>query len=591
MSSSRLIRLLNDAYVNDDRQAMSDAYRDWQVGHCYYPSVRKVRDCHTGQMRFVQVPCGHCYHCQETKINEWVTRMYAHAEDFKNVYFVTLTYRPFVHADARLDSLMMNKLVDAMYHRDSANQTKHLAYSPCVLVKKHYQNFIKKLRKYSHIDDLTYVVSGEYGKKYGRPHFHLLLFTNNTITKRDIERAWSVALHYKDGQLNYKTSQVGGRTLYYKIGNVDFNDLVSNGTFNTTAKIKVDGTFMNAANCFSYVCKYVCKRDEANTNRVIMAFNSLFSNQQFIKHYGHPVPVAAYPQYLERLHYPQDSFDIMYNFFKQTCYEKNVFSPSPYMYVQGLERFKRSSIGGHAFNEELFPSTFAEWLQKYRPFCEFSRATPIGSLYAARHIQEFAQDVYNKPLLQDACFVVPSYFRFKAKNYHYGLKKRCKTIQSTYFSMSNLPDLYRRFTELSKVSLPCEYSKVATAGGKTINSLIKNSYEVFKDFSTGEQIILTKGHAVHYKYDRHQRKYFSTRAVPLDDWLRFWLTKMQVEFKRYDAQLIQSKQNLKNVDASLCMLTDFGYDFSQLRDQFIQDSKLHRDSHQLLYDDIHASAE
>ena len=591
MSSTRLLRLLNDAYLNNDRHAMHDAYREWQVGHCYYPTFRKVRDCHSGFMRYVQVPCGHCYHCQETKINEWVTRMYAHAEDFKNVYFVTLTYRPFVHPEARLDSLMMNKLVDALYHKDSSNVTKHLAYSPCVLVKKHYQNFIKKLRKYSHIDDLTYVVSGEYGKKYGRPHFHLILFTNNTITKRDIERAWSVALHYKDGQLNYKTSQVGGRTLYYKIGNVDFHDLVSNGTFNTTAKIKVDGTFMNAANCFSYVCKYVCKRDEANMNRVIMAFNSLFSKQQFIRHYGHPVPVCAYPQYLERLNYSQDSYIIMFNFFKHTIYEKNVYSPSPYIYAEGLERFKRYSVGGHAFNQELLPSTYTEWLQKYRPFCEFSRATPIGSVYASRHIQEFAQDVYNKPILQDEGFVVPSYFRTKAHNYLYGLKKRVQTIQSTYFSMSNLPDLYRRFTELSETTLPCGYSKVATAGGFTINSLIKNTHELYKDFSTGEQIILTKGHAVHYKYDRHVRKYSCTRSVPLQEWLRYWLTKMQSEFKRYDAQLIQSKQNIKNIDTSIGILTDAGFNFNEMRDNFITDSTHHRSSQQLLYDDLHASVE
>lgn len=591
MSSSRFRRLLNDASLNNDRSAMIDAYHDWQVGHCYYPTFRKVRDCHTGYMRFIQVPCGHCYHCQETKINEWVTRMYAHAEDFKNVYFVTLTYRPFLHPEAQLDSLMMRKLVDALYHKDSKNQTKHMAFSPCVLVKKHYQNFIKKLRKYSHIDDLTYVVSGEYGKKYGRPHFHLLLFTNHTITKRDIVRAWSVALYYKDGSLTYKTSQVGGRSLYYKIGNVDFNDLVSNGTFNTTAKIKVDGTFMNAANCFSYVCKYVCKRDEANTNRVIMAFNSLYSKQEFIRHYGHPVPVSAYPQYLERLNYPRDSFNIMYNFFKKTCYEKNVFSPSPYMYHEGLQRFHRSSVGGHAFNEELLPTTFAEWLRKYRPFCEFSRATPIGSIYASRHIQEFTQDVYNKPILQDSGFVVPSYFRNKAKNELYGLKKRVKTIQSTYFSMSNLPDLFRRFTKLAENDVPCDYSKVATAGGFSINSLIKNTYELYKDFSTGEQIILTKGHAVHYKYDRHLRKFISTRFVPISEWIRYWLTKMDSEFKRYDAQLVKSKQNIQDIDASFGILLDSGFSHNLLRDNFIMNSKRLRDSEQDIYHAIHASAE
>ena len=157
--------------------------------------------------------------------------------------------------------------------------------------------------------------------------------------------------------------------------------------------------------------------------------------------------------------------------------------------------------------------------------------------------------------------------------------------------MSNLPDLYRRFSELAETTLPCGYSKVSTAGGNTINSLIKNTHELYKDFSTGEQIILTKGHAVHYKYDRHVRKYISTRSVPLHEWLRYWLLKMQFEFKRYDAQLIQSKQNIKNIDSSICILTDSGFNFNEMRDNFIIDSTNHRYSQQLLYDELHTFAE
>jgi len=59
------------------------------------------------------------------------------------------------------------------------------------LVKKHYQLFLKRLRKALPTRKIKYVLCGEYGDEKGRPHYHAILFG---ITKLDVDTinvAWS----------------------------------------------------------------------------------------------------------------------------------------------------------------------------------------------------------------------------------------------------------------------------------------------------------------------------------------------------------------------------------------------------------------
>ena len=181
--SARFARLVKDAYTNNDHTAALDAYYDWQVKNCLHPYWIWITDSHTQQRRRIRVSCGNCFHCRQTKINEWCTRMYAHAEDFSNVYFVTLTYRSITDPQLDVNRLLLSKLSQAIWIHDSRNYNHHLSYNPCLLVKKHYQDFLKRLRKNTGLKDISYVLSGEYGHDYGRPHFHLILFTNGILTK------------------------------------------------------------------------------------------------------------------------------------------------------------------------------------------------------------------------------------------------------------------------------------------------------------------------------------------------------------------------------------------------------------------------
>lgn len=54
---------------------------------------------------------------------------------------------------------------------------------------QHVTKWLKRLRKY--YGPVRYLVAGEYGDRYKRPHYHALLF-GRTYTKAEIERSWSL---------------------------------------------------------------------------------------------------------------------------------------------------------------------------------------------------------------------------------------------------------------------------------------------------------------------------------------------------------------------------------------------------------------
>lgn len=95
---------------------------------------------------FLLVPCGSCYACQTNRRNEWDLRLRIENMSGSKSYFVTLTYSDeFLPAD-------------------------------CKVNKKHIQNFIQTLRNNYKDTKFRYYAIGEYGEKFGRPHYHLLMF-------------------------------------------------------------------------------------------------------------------------------------------------------------------------------------------------------------------------------------------------------------------------------------------------------------------------------------------------------------------------------------------------------------------------------
>lgn len=101
----------------------------------------------------VEVGCRECYQCRTAKVNDWVGRCIAESRYSEATYSVTLTYR-----------------------EDAGAKTTTLVY-------KDVQEFLKRLRwQYGKI---RFIVTGEYGTRKGRAHWHIVLFFKEQVPDWD----------------------------------------------------------------------------------------------------------------------------------------------------------------------------------------------------------------------------------------------------------------------------------------------------------------------------------------------------------------------------------------------------------------------
>lgn len=100
-------------------------------------------------VRGVVVPCGKCTICKQNRASEWGARLVHELQYHKQSCFITLTY----------DDENIPETPTGLY----------------TLVKKDYQDFLKRLRK--NIDvKIKYFLCGEYGSVTARPHYHAIIF-------------------------------------------------------------------------------------------------------------------------------------------------------------------------------------------------------------------------------------------------------------------------------------------------------------------------------------------------------------------------------------------------------------------------------
>lgn len=101
-----------------------------------------------------ELPCGRCLECRLEYSRQWANRCMLEAASFPDNWFITLTYDD--------EHLPLND-----FHYPT-------------LVKNELSNFMKSLRAYYkyhyNFDNIRFFGCGEYGGKYGRPHYHSILF-------------------------------------------------------------------------------------------------------------------------------------------------------------------------------------------------------------------------------------------------------------------------------------------------------------------------------------------------------------------------------------------------------------------------------
>jgi hypothetical protein len=98
------------------------------------------------------VSCKQCTGCRQEYSRQWALRNMHEASLWLNNIFITLTY-------------------------DNEHLPEH-----GTLVKKDFQDFMKRLRKKKRANQaqpIRYYQCGEYGDKFGRPHYHAILFNTN----------------------------------------------------------------------------------------------------------------------------------------------------------------------------------------------------------------------------------------------------------------------------------------------------------------------------------------------------------------------------------------------------------------------------
>lgn len=138
----------------------------------------------------IEVPCGKCAGCLDTRRNEWTNRLKFELEESTSAYFVTLTY-----------------------------SDEHLIYGKeyGTVSKRDFQLFIKRLRKKS-TEKIRYYAVGEYGTQTYRPHYHIILFNLAHEQINYISKEWTYG-HVQigtvtGGSIHYVTKYHLNRTDY-----------------------------------------------------------------------------------------------------------------------------------------------------------------------------------------------------------------------------------------------------------------------------------------------------------------------------------------------------------------------------------------
>lgn len=118
------------------------------------------------------LPCGQCIGCRLERSRQWAIRCVHEASLFERNCFITLTY-----ADVPADGSLSIRT---------------------------FQLFMKRLRKRFSSERIRFFHCGEYGEKFGRPHYHACLFNfdfsdkvlwkekngNRLFTSKILEKVW-----------------------------------------------------------------------------------------------------------------------------------------------------------------------------------------------------------------------------------------------------------------------------------------------------------------------------------------------------------------------------------------------------------------
>lgn len=338
--------------------------------NCLHQVQINAVDRLTGLSRQMFVPCGNCLACRSAKQDEWSSRMLLHSLSYAHVYFVTLTYAPIYERDLEIPSkrFVLEQTADLYWHYDDYNSTHRFCWSPCLTSRTAVPAFLKRLRSYVS-QPLTYVYCTENGSHYGRPHYHLIIFSNDPISKTNIQDAWSLAYTERDGVCYPSRGQYAD---HVQLGSIYLEDVKSECFLEQDPENKIKGR--TRGKCFTYVAKYVGKKDaDFDTTRIKFAY-------EIYKHNSHAPSINR-----ALLNSICDKYGFPYPFTDEEC----------------------------SFQH------FADFLRDNLPRVRFSLRTPIGSIYFQQHADQLENAAQVGLHVLGQALYFPKYFRRKLLARHY----------------------------------------------------------------------------------------------------------------------------------------------------------------------------
>lgn len=168
------------------------------------------------------VPCGYCPACKYNERVGWTFRISEEARHSKEAWFITVTYDQ--------EKLPIIDHSTGELFRGTENLRSERRET---LLKRDIYKFIASLKKNQyrlwaenkHLEKpkIKYYLVGEYGGKYGRPHYHLIIFNlwQNVAIETELEKIWQkgrietepanpALIHYITGYLFEKSDYIKG---------------------------------------------------------------------------------------------------------------------------------------------------------------------------------------------------------------------------------------------------------------------------------------------------------------------------------------------------------------------------------------------
>lgn len=183
------------------------------------------------------VPCGECLSCQYDYGDQWTLRLHYEIRDCLQScgvpVFITLTYRnedlPFMPVPTSIAYL------DKFHFRVRSYERR-----PCFSYDD-IRIFLRELRRSLPFDGLRFFITGEYGGRTSRPHYHGVLFFTSLQSEfiQKLHPTWSATNCFKSFIQKHWTH-----------GDCRWSKLPSAGG---------PGIFIGSSHAGSYVSKYVCK--------------------------------------------------------------------------------------------------------------------------------------------------------------------------------------------------------------------------------------------------------------------------------------------------------------------------------------------